>query len=82
MSDPFRKTLKYEQGSETGQCLNGSHNLDQLLAEANSGEPVVDEEPCYKDNLLYIYTSGTTGLPKAALIPNSRYSVNIIFLLF
>ena len=42
------------------------------MAKASDEQPVVDEEPGYKDNLVYIYTSGTTGLPKAALFPNSR----------
>ncbi|KAK0087178.1 hypothetical protein PV325_001630 [Microctonus aethiopoides] len=51
----------------------GIENLDKLMSEASANYPVIKEEPGYRDNLLYIYTSGTTGLPKAVLIPNSRY---------
>ncbi|KAK0179553.1 hypothetical protein PV327_005295 [Microctonus hyperodae] len=51
----------------------GIENLDKLMSEVSANYPVVKEEPGYRDNLLYIYTSGTTGLPKAVLIPNSRY---------
>uniref|UniRef100_A0A1L8D6D8 Very long-chain fatty acid transport protein n=1 Tax=Plutella xylostella TaxID=51655 RepID=A0A1L8D6D8_PLUXY len=35
--------------------------------------PIVTEKLHYKDTLLYIYTSGTTGMPKAAVLPNSKY---------
>lgn len=63
---------RYRQGGDT-PCTRGAINLNDLMAKASDQYPVVDEEPGYKDNLLYIYTSGTTGLPKAALFPNSRF---------
>ncbi|KAJ8679470.1 hypothetical protein QAD02_015257 [Eretmocerus hayati] len=63
---------RYRQGS-SAPSTNGELNLDRIMSSASDKQPVVDEEPGYKDNLLYIYTSGTTGLPKAALFPNSRY---------
>ncbi|XP_043476759.1 long-chain fatty acid transport protein 4-like isoform X1 [Leptopilina heterotoma] len=64
---------KFKQGCGENVSTNGAKNLDQQLSEASTGQPIVDREPGYRDKLLYIYTSGTTGLPKAALIPNSRY---------
>lgn len=45
------------------------------MADASTKQPDVDNEPGYKDDLLYIYTSGTTGLPKVAIVPNSRYDI-------
>ncbi|XP_001603871.2 long-chain fatty acid transport protein 4 [Nasonia vitripennis] len=63
---------RYRQGSDA-PCKDGVLNLEELMSKASDEQPVVDEEPGYKDNLVYIYTSGTTGLPKAALFPNSRY---------
>ncbi|PSN39832.1 hypothetical protein C0J52_19191 [Blattella germanica] len=47
-------------------------NLNVLMQLAPNEQPSV-ESPGYKDKLLYIYTSGTTGLPKAAVLPHSRY---------
>ncbi|XP_034934353.1 long-chain fatty acid transport protein 4-like [Chelonus insularis] len=63
----------YKQGAGVNDSQEGTENLDKLMAEASPNEPTVKEEPGYRDNLLYIYTSGTTGLPKAVLMPNSRY---------
>lgn len=48
-------------------------NLAEKLETASSDPPQVNEEFSARDNLLYIFTSGTTGLPKAAILPNSRY---------
>lgn len=47
-------------------------DLQVLLDRAPSGAPDCPP-PGYRDKLLYIYTSGTTGLPKAAILPHSRY---------
>ncbi|XP_029043272.1 long-chain fatty acid transport protein 4-like [Osmia bicornis bicornis] len=52
---------------------DGAIDLNKLLSEASTEEPVVKDEPGYRDKLLYIYTSGTTGLPKVAILLNSRY---------
>ncbi|XP_063376171.1 long-chain fatty acid transport protein 4-like [Cydia fagiglandana] len=40
--------------------------------------PLVTDPPHYKDTLLYIYTSGTTGMPKAAVLPNSKYLLIVL----
>lgn len=63
----------YKQGAGLDDIQEDTYNLDKLLSEASSDDPVVSEVPGYRDNLLYIFTSGTTGLPKAVLFPNSRY---------
>ncbi|XP_071445768.1 long-chain fatty acid transport protein 4-like [Hetaerina americana] len=52
--------------------LSRISSLDELIKNASS-DPQVEHKPSYSDPLLYIYTSGTTGLPKAAVVPNSRY---------
>ncbi|XP_008553438.1 long-chain fatty acid transport protein 4 [Microplitis demolitor] len=71
--DSIENIKKYKQGAGVDDFQEGTENLDKLMAEASTDEPVVENEPGYRDNLLYIYTSGTTGLPKAVLMPNSRY---------
>lgn len=49
------------------------------LSEMTS-ELFTDVEPAKpRDTLLYIYTSGTTGFPKAAIITNIRYVINLSF---
>ncbi|XP_014205068.1 long-chain fatty acid transport protein 4-like [Copidosoma floridanum] len=63
---------RYRQGSDA-PCTGGTINLNEIMSKASDEQPLIDQEPGYKDNLLYIYTSGTTGLPKAAQFPNSRY---------
>ncbi|KDR22229.1 hypothetical protein L798_01835, partial [Zootermopsis nevadensis] len=62
---------QYQLGGEQPEAI-GMKNLNLLLASASTSSPDVDG-PGYKDNALYIYTSGTTGMPKAAVIPHSRY---------
>lgn len=62
----------YKQGAGLDDIQEETYNLDKLLSEASSDDPVVEKIPGYRDNLLYIFTSGTTGLPKAVLFPNSR----------
>ncbi|XP_069674182.1 long-chain fatty acid transport protein 1-like [Periplaneta americana] len=62
---------QYQLGGELSE-KNNVKNLSTLLESASTTPPDV-ETPGYKDRMLYIYTSGTTGLPKAAVMPHSRY---------
>ncbi|BES89461.1 AMP-Hypothetical protein enzyme [Nesidiocoris tenuis] len=63
--------IMYQTG---GKISNGAvRNFDSLLQEASTEPPLVEEPIMYTDKLLYIFTSGTTGLPKAAILPHSRY---------
>ncbi|XP_046736827.1 long-chain fatty acid transport protein 4-like [Diprion similis] len=73
ITDTIQGIDRYEWGSPLGEELDGAKNIEKLLAEGSTAPPVVGHIPGYRDNLLYIYTSGTTGLPKAALMPHSRY---------
>ncbi|XP_015175020.1 PREDICTED: long-chain fatty acid transport protein 4-like [Polistes dominula] len=73
ISDTLKGITKYKHGANIKETNKDVTDLDKLLADASTKEPEVDNEPGFKDNLLYIYTSGTTGLPKVAIIPNSRY---------
>ncbi|CAD6227693.1 GSCOCG00001373001-RA-CDS [Cotesia congregata] len=73
INDSIEGIKKYKEGAGLNDAQQGTENLDKLMSEASSENPVVENEPGYRDNLLYIYTSGTTGLPKAVLMPNSRY---------
>ena len=52
-------------------------NLNALMEKSSTVLPNV-VKPGYKDKLLYIYTSGTTGLPKAAVLPHSRYVTHLL----
>ncbi|KAL4715147.1 hypothetical protein ACJJTC_012194 [Scirpophaga incertulas] len=56
-----------------GQCLPGVADLAAEMARHPPQPPIVVDQLHYKDTLLYIYTSGTTGMPKAAVLPNSKY---------
>lgn len=47
-------------------------NLVQMMENAPTTSPTIDGISIH-DKLLYIYTSGTTGLPKAAVMPHSRF---------
>lgn len=65
--------IMYQTG---GKISNGAvRNFDSLLQEASTEPPLVEEPIMYTDKLLYIFTSGTTGLPKAAILPHSRYAL-------
>ncbi|XP_039279544.1 long-chain fatty acid transport protein 4 isoform X1 [Nilaparvata lugens] len=48
-------------------------NLKKCLEAAPVTPVSVTIRPSYKDHLMYIFTSGTTGMPKAAVMPHSRY---------
>lgn len=63
----------YQLFGEFDQRLKGARNLTKLLDEASSDRVTITDPPGYRDHLMYIFTSGTTGLPKAAVMPNSRY---------
>ncbi|XP_012262603.2 long-chain fatty acid transport protein 1-like [Athalia rosae] len=73
ITDSIQGVERYEWGDNQSEVTDGAKNIQQLLAQSSTSPPVVDQAPGYRDNLLYIYTSGTTGLPKAALMPHSRY---------
>ena len=63
-------TEYYQYGGQ--QKDNSIKNLNILMDSASTSPPDV-QSPGNKDSVLYIYTSGTTGLPKAAVLPHSRY---------
>ncbi|KAK9295155.1 hypothetical protein QLX08_010436 [Tetragonisca angustula] len=73
IKDSIQGIARYKVCFKSQICENGVCDLNKLLSEASINEPVVKDEPNYRDKLLYIYTSGTTGLPKVAILPNSRY---------
>ncbi|CAG9784543.1 unnamed protein product [Diatraea saccharalis] len=56
-----------------GECAEGVLDLGAEMDRQLPLPPLVTETLHYKDTLLYIYTSGTTGMPKAAVLPNSKY---------
>mgnify|MGYP004579411905 CR=1 FL=1 len=72
IKDSIQGIARYKVCLKSQICENGVCDLNKLLSEASTNEPVVKDEPNYRDKLLYIYTSGTTGLPKVAILPNSR----------
>ena len=68
---PLGTVLLQRDGEKQGTGAFAS--FDALVGHAPDGPPeglragTVEEQACF------IYTSGTTGLPKAAIIPNSRF---------
>ncbi|XP_076753912.1 long-chain fatty acid transport protein 4 [Xylocopa sonorina] len=80
IKDSIQEVVKYKVylNSETTHNENGIHDLNKLLSEANTNDPVIKEVINYKDKLLYVYTSGTTGLPKVAIFPHSRYLLMVM----
>ena len=64
--------MRYKVCFKSETCESGVCDLNKLISEASTSEPVVKDEPNYRDKLLYFYTSGTTGLPKVAIVLNSR----------
>lgn len=72
IKDSIQGVERYKVCKKSEICEDGICDLDKLIMEASTEEPVVKDEPGYRDKLLYIYTSGTTGLPKVAIVPNSR----------
>ncbi|CAD0196276.1 unnamed protein product [Chrysodeixis includens] len=61
-----------------GVCAPGVVDLRAEMARHPAEYPDVIDKPRYKDTLLYIYTSGTTGMPKAAVLPNSKYLLVVV----
>ncbi|CAH2238078.1 jg18461 [Pararge aegeria aegeria] len=61
-----------------GDCASGVIDLRAEMYKHPPDYPVVTDKPQYKDTLLYIYTSGTTGMPKAAVLPNSKYLLIVV----
>lgn len=70
--------MKYFQLGES-ETSDGIVNLKLSMENVPTTVPL-ENEIQYNDHLVYIYTSGTTGLPKAAIIPHSKYSNIIVFL--
>ena len=73
IEDSIRSIVKYKMCNNSETCESGVHDLKKLLDKASTEDPVVKDEPGYRDKLLYIYTSGTTGMPKVAIVPHSRF---------
>ncbi|XP_034828224.1 long-chain fatty acid transport protein 4-like [Maniola hyperantus] len=61
-----------------GECATGVIDLCAEMYKHLPEYPVVTDKPQYRDTLLYIYTSGTTGMPKAAVLPNSKYLLIVV----
>ncbi|KPI93922.1 PREDICTED: long-chain fatty acid transport protein 4-like [Papilio xuthus] len=61
-----------------GECGAGVIDFGAEMEKHPPEYPVVVDKPQYKDTLLYIYTSGTTGMPKAAVLPNSKYLLVVV----
>ncbi|XP_014362762.2 long-chain fatty acid transport protein 4 [Papilio machaon] len=61
-----------------GKCGAGVIDFGAEMDKHPPEYPVVVDKPQYKDTLLYIYTSGTTGMPKAAVLPNSKYLLVVV----
>lgn len=61
-----------------GKCDSGVVDLGAEMEKHPPEYPIVTEKLHYKDTLLYIYTSGTTGMPKAAVLPNSKYLLIVV----
>lgn len=73
IKDSIEGIERYKVCFKSETCENDVIDLNKLLSEASTEEPIVKDQPGYRDKLLYIYTSGTTGLPKVAIVLNSRY---------
>ncbi|XP_073941562.1 long-chain fatty acid transport protein 4-like [Choristoneura fumiferana] len=61
-----------------GKCAPGVLDFSAEMDRHPPEYPLVTEQLYYKDTLLYIYTSGTTGMPKAAVLPNSKYLLIVL----
>ncbi|XP_054014802.1 long-chain fatty acid transport protein 4-like [Hylaeus anthracinus] len=78
IKDSIHGIARYKLYNKPGASEDGVHNLNELLSEASTKEPVVKEEIGYRDKLIYIYTSGTTGLPKVVIVPHSRFLLTVL----
>lgn len=72
VKDKIMHLKLFEYGYGDATVLNASDLKSEMKKQPRT---VPDEIADTKaiDKLIYIYTSGTTGMPKAAVIPNSRY---------
>ncbi|CAK1603333.1 unnamed protein product [Parnassius mnemosyne] len=61
-----------------GTCAPGVIDFGAEMEKHPPEYPIISDKPQYKDTLLYIYTSGTTGMPKAAVLPNSKYLLVVV----
>ncbi|PBC31305.1 Long-chain fatty acid transport protein [Apis cerana cerana] len=77
IKDSIQGIIKYKICNKS-KCEDGEYDLNELISEVGTSEPIVKDPPTYRDKLVYIYTSGTTGLPKVAIILNSRYLLTIM----
>ncbi|XP_015795361.1 long-chain fatty acid transport protein 4 [Tetranychus urticae] len=68
-----QRDLKFFSYGNLSQPNFPHHDLNDLLKDASTADPININSGNYEDKILYIYTSGTTGLPKAAVIKNCRF---------
>ncbi|XP_044265239.1 long-chain fatty acid transport protein 4-like [Tribolium madens] len=77
ISDISGKILKirlYQFAKNGGELLPNSVDLAKEVEKEGNGPLTSDiAKGRPRDKLLFIFTSGTTGLPKAAVIPNTRF---------
>ena len=65
--------MKYYSFGSLKQSNIPSLQMDELIKDCSTKEPVNLEKGNFNDKLYYIYTSGTTGMPKAVVIRHFRY---------
>jgi acyl-CoA synthetase (AMP-forming)/AMP-acid ligase II len=70
---PIPAELVYIQRDGELECSGELTSFDTLVCRAADGPLAETLAPTAEEHACYIYTSGTTGLPKAAVIPNSRF---------
>uniref|UniRef100_A0A146LH94 Very long-chain fatty acid transport protein n=1 Tax=Lygus hesperus TaxID=30085 RepID=A0A146LH94_LYGHE len=75
MKDVVMEALEDIEKYQSGGTITDDKvkDFDNLLQQMSTDCPEPKDPIMYTDKLLYIFTSGTTGLPKAAILPHSRY---------
>lgn len=73
LSDSLKKHLYYIKDEGAVSCPAHYQDLDKVIADQSTENPLTTKEvklhqPCY-----YIFTSGTTGLPKASVMTHYRW---------